>query len=208
MSGEDTFWRWFIKNEQELFEFDSFDISRRNMVFNRLAAELRKVHPELVFEFGPTHSKREFVISAGGIKSAFPSVIGLVKAAPALTRWQFTAFRQRRSPISPVEIDGRSVDPADVQFSVVEGGRLIGIHLFIPDFREGDTVLKQIGYLLLDDALGEYDVETQVGLIEILSPDTQTEEERFPLRDLPAMFDRLLSKYLLSKSGGRLGMPS
>jgi hypothetical protein len=41
--------------------------------------------------------------------------------------------------------------------------------LFIPGFREDDVALQQIGYLLLDGALGEYDVETRLGLIKMLS---------------------------------------
>ena len=53
--------------------------------------------------------------------------------------------------------------------------------------------LKQIGYLLLDEALGEYDVESRLGLIKMLSPEARTEETRYPLFDLPARFDRLIS---------------
>ena len=40
--------------------------------------------------------------------------------------------------------------------------------------QEDDVDLKQIGYLLLDEALGEYDVETRLGLIKMLSPETST----------------------------------
>jgi hypothetical protein len=53
--------------------------------------------------------------------------------------------------------------------------------------------LKQIGYLLLDEALGEYDVETQLGLIKMMSPDSRTEGDRYPLPDLPALFDHGVS---------------
>jgi len=37
-----------------------------------LASEMHKVHPDLTFEFGPVEEeRREFVITAGGIKGAF-----------------------------------------------------------------------------------------------------------------------------------------
>jgi hypothetical protein len=140
------------------------------------------------------------VISADGLKGAFPAVVSLAKAAPELPRWQVTAFRARRTLINIVEIGGKCVDPDDVRFSLLDNGKIAGIHLFIPGFREGDVALTQIAYLMLDEALGEYDVETRLGLIKILSPETRTDSERYPFAELPALFDALIAK-LEGKSG-------
>jgi hypothetical protein len=194
MNAQDGFWKWFNQHEVELFEFELNRETEREKLFDRLATELHKVHPDLTFEFGPKEPRREFIISAAGVKDAFPAVVGLANAAPTLERWQFTAFRPRRTPINVVEIDGKRIDPRDVQFSLLDNGKIAGLYLFIPGFQEGDTDFKQIGYLLLDEALGEYDVETRLGLIKMLSPDTQTEGDRFPLPDLPALFDQLVSR--------------
>jgi hypothetical protein len=71
---------------------------------------------------------------------------------------------------------------------------MAGIYLFIPGFREDDVAFKQIGYLLLDETLGEYDVETRLGLIKMLSPDTQTAGDRHPLAELPRLFDQFVSR--------------
>src|SRR5215469_12898994 len=163
MSEQDCFWNWFIQHEVELFEFDPDREAQREELFDRLAAEIQKVHPDLTFEFGPKGSRREFVISAGGIATAFPAVISVAQAAPSLDRWHFTAFRPRRWPISVVEIGGKRIDPRDVQFSLLDNGKMVGLYLFIPGFQESDVDTKQIGYLLLDEALGEYDVETRLG---------------------------------------------
>jgi hypothetical protein len=194
MSDQDCFWTWFIQHEVALFEFDPNWETKRKELFERLAVEIRKVHPDLTFEFGPKGAIREFVISGGGIKDAFPSVIALAQAAPRLERWHFIAFRPRRWPISVVEIEGKRIDPKDVQFSLLDNGKMAGLYLFIPGFQESDVDIKQIGYLLLDEALGEYDVETRVGLIKMLSPDARTQGDRFPLHDLPALFDQLVSR--------------
>jgi YD repeat-containing protein len=134
------------------------------------------------------------IISAGGIKRAFPAVASLVDAVPPLDRWQVTAFRPRRTPSSVVEFRGKRVDPGDVQFSLLDNGKIAGIYLFIPSFREDDADLKQIGYLLLDETLGEYDVESRLGLVKMLPPDTRTEAERHPQVELPILFDRLVSR--------------
>lgn len=198
-----AFWSWFIQHEPELFGFDVDQEVERESLFDQVAAELQRVTRGLTFEFGPSGPTREFVISAAGIKSIFPAVIGLAKAAPVLERWRITAFRPRRAPIMTIEIEDRSVDPKDVQFSLLNNGEMAGIYLFIPGFRENDVGLQQIGYLLLDEALGEYDVESRLGLIKMLSPDTRTTGERYPFAELPLLFDRLVSRL-----EGRSGSPS
>jgi len=198
---QDAFWNWFIQHESELFGFDPGQEIERERLFDQLAAELQKVNRDLTFEFGPKGPTREFVISAAGIKDAFPAVVRLAEAAPALDRWQITAFRPRRATVMMIEIEDKRVDPKDVQFSLLDNGKMAGIYLFIPGFREDDVALKQIRYLLLDEALGEYDVETRLGLIKMLSPDTRTTGDRYPLAQLPKLFDQLVSR-LEGSSGG------
>ena len=198
-SSQGNFWKWFVEHEAELVDFES-DPER---IFRQLQAALHRVHPDLTFEFGPKEARREFVISAGGIKSAFPAVVALAKAAPELPKWQVTAFRPRREAVGIVEFQDKRVDPKDVQFSLLDDGRKAGIHLFVPGYRESDTALTQIAYLMLDEALGEYDVETRLGLIEILPPETRTDENRYPLAELPERFDSLVAKI-----EGKSGRPS
>jgi hypothetical protein len=184
-----AFWNWFVQHEAMLFNFKT----DRERIFYQLSIALHKVDADLTFEFGPKEAKREFVVSAGGIKRAFASVVALAGAAPPLERWTVTAFRPRRWPLNTVELQNKSVDPKDVQFTLLRSRGIAGIVLFLPGFHEDDLTLKQIGYLLLDDALGEYDVESHLGLIEILSPQTPTDGERYPLAELPSRFDRLVS---------------
>jgi hypothetical protein len=194
MSAYQEFWNWFVRHEPELFALDSNRVAERESVFDELAIELQKVSPHLTFELGPNAPKREFVISAGGIQSAFRAVVSLANAAPVLTRWRVTAFRPRRAPVHIVEFADKRVDPDGVQFSLRHNGKIAGIHLFIPGFREGDANWKQIGYLLLDGTLGEYDVEFRLGLIKMFSPDARTDGNRHPLAELPALFDQLVSR--------------
>jgi len=196
---QDEFWTWFSQHQDELFEFET----DKERIFDEVAAQLQKVDTDLTFEFGPKESRREFVISAGGLKHAFPAVVLLAKAAPHFDRWRIVAFRPRRTPDNVVEFRGKRVSPKDVQFSLLDNGTTAGIHIFIPGFRDGDVDLKQIGYLLLDETLGEYDVEARLGLIRMLPPDTRTEGTRYPLAELPVRFDELVHRL-----EGRAGRPS
>jgi hypothetical protein len=202
MTAQEQFWIWFVAHERELFDFDPNQVAERERIFDQLHGELQKVDPDLTFEFGPNEPRREFVISAGGIQRAFPAVVSLALAAPALEQWQVKAFRPRRTPLQIVEFAEKRVDPEEVQFSLLDNGKIAGIRLFIPGFRDDDAELKQIAYLLLDGALGEYDVESRLGLIEMFSPQTATAETRYPLADLPTRFDRLVSQL-----EGRFGKP-
>jgi hypothetical protein len=190
----DKFWKWFVRHEARLFSFDPSVVAEREGIFNELASELRKVDADLCFELSPKGTIREFVISAGGIKRAFPAVVALAGAAPTLARWKVTAFRPRRTEFLVVEIADRRVDPVDVQFSLLDNGSIAGISLFIPGFQETDVNFKQIGYLLLDAALGEYDVESRLGLIKMLPAEAYTHGDRYPLAELPARFDKLVAR--------------
>jgi hypothetical protein len=203
MTAEDHFWNWFVRHEPALFSFDPEQVAERERIFDEIAVEIQKIDPDLSFEFGPNRAKREFIISASGIKSAFPAVIRLAKAAPPLDRWEVIAFRPRRAPIHGVQIGNKRIDPDGVQFSLVDDGKIAGIYLFIRGFQDSDVDWHQIGYLLLDEALGEYDVECRLGLIKMLSPDQHKEWKRHPLVDLPAMFDGLVARL-----EGRSGEPS
>ena len=71
-SKEVQFWRWFQKNEDTVFHFEK----DRERLFDQVSTALQAVNPDLTFEFGPIRNdgKREFIISTGGIRSAFPSV--------------------------------------------------------------------------------------------------------------------------------------
>jgi hypothetical protein len=56
--------------------------------------------------------------------------------------------------------------------------------LLIPDFQEGDSNLGQMVYLMLDEALGEYAVETQVTLIKLFPYETPSEGERIRMSEM------------------------
>ena len=193
LSSEARFWEWFVAHDDELYNFER----DREGVFNRLSGALASVHPDLTFELSPVldDGKREFIISAAGLKVAFPAVQALDAQAPSLERWIIVPFRPRRWPIMNIEMAGVAV-AADKAVASIEPDRgKVGIALYLPGYsRDQHNVFAQIGYLLLDEALGEFDVETKVGYVEFGSVTSQADLERFPLAELPARFDALVEK--------------
>lgn len=181
---EQAFWAWFQNNDAALFDFEK----DQEKIFDRLNREMNKVNPTLTFEFGPKQNgRRDFVISADGIKAAFPAVEALYAAAPTLPHWKIIKFRPRRKPMD-IEYQGVSVKASTVRVHLEVNGGMAGLTVYIPGYSPDNKAFLAINYLLLDQALGEYDVETYVGEIRVeASP--YPGEETLSLEELPAALD-------------------
>jgi hypothetical protein len=189
-SAETSFWNWFEKNEEMLFHFDT----NTEVVFDELSTEIEKVNPKLRFEFSAVkeNGKREFVITAAGIKSAFPFVESLFNAAPKLERWEVIKYRQRKSLLNDFDLEycGKSIAATDVHYKLYHDGEKPGIVVFLDGYNENEQdVYGNFGFLFLDDALGEYDVEMKLGFIEFCNRESKDYEGARPLSELAAHFD-------------------
>ena len=185
---ENKFWKWFKNNEEMLFNFEK-DVEA---IFDKLAHQMQKVNSDLTFEFGPINDngKREFVISAGGIKTAFPSVESLYEAAPESEKWIFVKYRQRKNPLNDLEYEGVSVDASEVHYKLYKDGDKLGIVLFLDGYNEEqNSLFGSLGFLFLDEALGEFDIETKVGFIEFHGRDSEQYDGASKLEELSAAFD-------------------
>ncbi len=189
-SPEADFWKWFQRNEAALFDFER----DQEKTFDRLATEMHKVHPSLTFEFGPKRgNQREFVVSADGNREAFPKVESLYASAPSLPKWKFIKFRPRREPMD-LQYGGTSVTAKSVSVIIQPDGQKAGLTILIPGYsKEHHQTYFGFAFLFLDQALGEFDVETRVGFIEVRAP-SSANSEAFPLHDLPKAFDRFFAK--------------
>lgn len=183
-----AFWKWFTANDDRLFTFEK----DRDGVFKDLTTELHRVDADLTFEFGPVESgRREFVVSAGGIRSAFPAVQKLVASAPSLPRWTVIAFRQRRPVLHDVTFENTTVRVADVHFRAEPDGGRIALKVFIRGYKKTDhRDYEQAAYLLLDEALGEYTVETRIGYVSIAGATPAEFSSAHPLTELAKTVDR------------------
>ena len=189
---EQRFWKWFEKNQAKVFNFEV----DRERIFDKLSGEMKKVNPDLTFEFGPVmkNGVREFVISAGGIKTAFSFVESLYNSAPKLDKWKIVKFRPRRIPLNDIEYGGKSISVKDVHFQMFKDGAKVGIVLFFNGYNEKEhDIFGNIGFLLLDEALGEFDIETKVGFIEFHNRESKLFQGARPLSQLSSTFDNYIN---------------
>jgi hypothetical protein len=157
-AGEAGFWKWFTANDANLFAFEA----NQPAILDEVSKQLTLVNKDLTFELGPVQDgKREFVISAGGVSSAFPAVEALYNKAPPLSRWVWVKFRPRRLPLSDLQYGTTQVKVDDVRYLLAKDGNKVGIMLFFAGYSEKDKdSYDQLGYLFLDEALGEYAIVT------------------------------------------------
>lgn len=198
MPQSTDFWNWFIKNEELLFAVTT----GHEPIVGALAVEMAKVDSNLTFEFGPVHEgMRDFVISADGIKASFPAVERLYADAPATDRWTWVKFRPRREAMD-LEIGDLRVQAETVQALLLKDPdpTMLGVAVVIPGCAVSNhDVCRMAAYLLLDQALGEFDVEMRVGRIETLGRLPAANALSHSLDDLPKAFDAALQRKLGKK---------
>jgi hypothetical protein len=160
---EEVFWDWFADRQKDYY-MDSVNTE----LYNQLSRQLHKVDPGLTFEFSPIHDdgSKELMISAAGIKERFPVVIKLVNKAPTFKKWKIQAFRQRvPDNYDRVNYGNLILSYDDIYFRSEKDGDKIGVEFFIKNYKDNNEYGNAI-FLLLDQLLGEYDVETKIGWME------------------------------------------
>ena len=184
-SALSDFWTWFQANERALLAVKTC----REPVCATLITELRRIAPELTFQFGPVvDGRREFVISADGIRDAFPAVQSLASAAPPLARWTITRFRPGLPGPHQLQFRGIALDSKDVLVRAVSDGDRIALTVALPKFvPTPEQRWEHAAFILLDASLGEYAVETRIGYIEFVATSARPNGEWVPLEEFASM---------------------
>lgn len=185
-----AFWKWVAANVEGLKAVKS----GHEPVTEQLAAQLEMVAPGLVFELGVGREAFELIISADGKKDLFPVVQRLVAAAPKLPGTTVIAFRPRK------DIDGFSMEVGAGKISGKElwyvasadpdRKGLVAVDVFVSGMKsDDDDAMKNAAFMLLEAAVGEFDLETKVGTIEIKQAPPKIEAPLKPLKELAAALD-------------------
>jgi hypothetical protein len=183
-----TFWKWFLEHEDLFFFYERYQDKLLPVALDHL----QEIQPDLVFEVAPeVEGRRELIISANGMKEGFSSVIEVVKAAPEMERWIVVPFRQRKTNLDiQIQIDDLVLSPEDIFFSYEFQNDKMNIRLYIAGINPEDEDLYQATLLILDNVIGEYDVEMKLGDIDILPlHDVKDPEKLLLLKDLPSIID-------------------
>lgn len=190
--SEQVFWDWFSENSDRLMQVQTSE----ERVCRELHSRLQRFNKHLVFVFGRIEDgRREFVISADGVTSAFPTVQRLVDAAPDLPDWNIVAFVPPCNFELRVRLADRAMDANDIWFSAFPEQERVGLVLYIRDLcPENEKLLESIAAIMLTHTLGEYDYNTRIGGIATapLPPDPVGMGLK-SVRELPDTVSRMTS---------------
>jgi hypothetical protein len=162
------FWRWLANHRREIHDEikGAEPPERPHWSIHELGRRLKDVDAGIVHEIGMADPYTiELTLSADGIRSAFPAVIELAKSAPALNGFKISAFRPRCGNGFQLQVAGQTITDQLLTYRLIPDGDTLGMQLFI-DCDLDQEVRTMVGFLSLDQRLGEYDVATGLKWIE------------------------------------------
>lgn len=186
------FWTWVAAREQSLRAITDRDAP----ILDELLERLHACSPGLFFELGGTPGDTtELIITAEGVAERFDAVRQVVRAAPALTGWEFIAFKPAHGFAFVTQHGQARIDAARSWFLPLESASRpdqFGIRLacdeYDPDAHE-DFLFA--AYIVIDTGLGELAAARDVHHIEVeLTPATPATSDYLPLPELPAFLSR------------------
>ncbi len=198
------FWTWFVANEDTYYMLHGMDLEDKDYHFGCLLERLQEFDPCVnVILAGPKHlGKATLTFTADGNPAGFLYVKNLVAQAPKLPRWKIMAFIQPSVDIGacmdgmdpayefyrmPVKISDLYWLPLEPEEGDTSGKMNINLY-----FKGFDESVKGLGFEqvrtnilhILQDLLGELDLERHIGAIHL--QDTDPSESPMGLYDLPA----------------------
>jgi hypothetical protein len=156
------FWNWFSQHGDNIYNFNIK--SSNQQLLGDIDKRLKSINSNLTFTIGPIKDgKRDFIISADGILTAFPYVKKLVDGAIYVDEFNIIAFRPR-TELKEVQIGNVSLKYEQVFFKwEKENSGKISIDIYVKDYHVMNDDIESALFLLMDNAIGEYEVETKVG---------------------------------------------
>ena len=94
-----------------------------------------------------------------------------------------------------IEIDDVALSPQEVLFDYDYTDNKVDLDIYIEDFDPDNEKMYHVVFILLDNIIGEYDVEMKIGQIDMHPLSTHTHPEQLrPLNELPRIVDNLSHK--------------
>jgi hypothetical protein len=180
------FWDWFKKNERNFYHVVKVRGDIPHMFFNKLAPKLNELKEGIFFLTGMCDKETaELVLTPDGIIKNIFFVEELVKAAPKIEGWKFTALK----PASEINIEmaGYKFNTENISFySNDDAGAPDQINLVVvhKDLDESNRAPVTNGvFIFLDNFLGELNFVTTIDHVSVIGK-KDAEKELVPIGKL------------------------
>ena len=183
------FWSWFRKNERTFFKVIEKGDNVEADFFDKLSPKLAELKEGFFYLSGMLDDDTaELIMTADGAITNIAFVEDLVKAAPKIPGWQFTALKPALD-IKDVRIDMANYvfDRENLSFYSKEHKDYpdeIDITIVHKDFNQDDksTIINGT-YIFLDNYLGELNSITTIDNLLVIGP-SDVEKELIPIEKL------------------------
>ncbi len=181
------FWGWFETTADRVYESGDDAVDREDMAYR-----LGRIRPGLSYEIVREGRKAELVLSADGNIGLFSTVEGIVRQAPKIRRWKFTALRPRARRLAPVTVDGVTIDPDTAYFDLYEDAARLGVVFYLPAYDpEQVDAYRTAARRLMCQAVGERKVGNEVGFVDLDSQDVRDARFSRPFVEFREVFGNL-----------------
>ena len=163
---EEKFWKWFVKNKQQVEQFVDSDHSNYS-VYNELTSKIKKYNNILFPELTKTKEDRYvLIITPDGIKEGVAPTKKLGEACPQIENWIIQKFRQPTDEIV-LNFNGVEYPSSDIEIAWVidRENEVVDIEVFIKNMNQDKENYQSLAFLYLDHILGEFNTITKVRYI-------------------------------------------
>ncbi len=201
-SREAAFWQWFQANEariRQAFERRTEEPEALQAVTLEAGEAFGTLGGGLSFEYGKAgDGTYEFVVSAEGLRENIPRVLAAVESAPEVAGWRFVAFRPRNPSFHDLAVRMGDVEitPESIWYRMARADGQVDLVIAMKDLDAGNEgPLTRIAFILLDQALGEYDVMTKIRHVDFdaLPADPRGHDLK-PLSEIRGDFDAVFPR--------------
>jgi hypothetical protein len=181
------FWDWF-GHEHEALLAPETAADRREA----LAYWLSRVDPGLSYVLETKGRRNTLIVSADGNFGLFGTAQGLVESAPRVKGWKFVALRPRRKTLTPERVDAVVLDPATTHFDLYRDGGRVGVVFYVPEYDpERQSAYRLAAMRLMCQAVGEWEVGTDVGFVDFDSQQVRDMQFSRPFSEFAGVFGKL-----------------
>lgn len=201
----DYFWSWFIDNHPKLKTLRDLKPKDQKHYTFWLNWHLHFYTPGIDFLLvfpNREKDKLQMIITANGNPDYFDKVEEVVKAAPQLKDWKFTAFIQPQHDYEELEkgldkpyvFQDITLKASEIKFLPLEyeGEKKIDMIVFLKNFTiySHNKNLLQLIFIMVQDLLGEKSLYENINFVE-LAQLPESDEELICLYDLLFYLDEI-----------------
>lgn len=172
----DDFWAWWSGARDRIAEAIAAGGIDAGLV-REISRAVDSIHREMAWELAPGKSAQHALCISPEGRAELRQIAlrWLDTAPPPDATWEYHASKQARQQLVTLEIGGATFDLAEMRAIGAwdASTRRLDVRLWHPGFEHvPPQVRPQVGFLFLDNLLGEDDVERWIGQIDILDGPT------------------------------------